>query len=410
MRYNNSEYSIQNIQVAKLATEYGTPLYVYDASIIDRQIRKLQAAFSGFPHRINYAAKALTNIAVLKYMLDYDLGLDVVSINELKMGMDAGFHPQNILFTSNSVSFEEIQMAVNLGVQVNIDSISLLKRFAKTYGKTQPFSIRLKLDPLVDEHKASRQWHKKSKFGIHYSRLDTVKSLIEKYDLNLTGLHVHNSSSFLDIPVYLAAADRMFSIAMEFQELQFIDFGGGITIPFHSDDNAIDVNKLGKELESRVQNFYQKYESKPEIWFEPGRFLVSECGYLLTKVTVLKGDRDLPFAGTDTGFNHLLRPMMYEAFHEIYNISNPDGEKIKYHVCGNMCETDFLARNREIATIREGDLLAIKNAGAYGSCMASNYNSRPRPAEVMIRDGKSYLIKKRETYEDLIRNQIDPFQ
>jgi diaminopimelate decarboxylase len=405
MPLNPHSDHIQNIPLQSLADEYGTPLYVYDASIIDRQINRLRSAFSGFPHRVNYAAKALTNLAVLKHMHTRDLGLDVVSVYELRMGLDAGFAPSDILFTSNSIHFSELQEAIGFGVNINIDSLSLLEKFGREYGGSYPCSIRLKLDPLIETHEASGKWHRLSKFGIHHSRAGEIKTIIQTYNLNVIGLHVHNSSGFLDVPVYLATADTMFSIAKQFPELQFIDFGGGITIPFYEGHQVIDVDELGKKLSARVHEFYAEYGGNPGIWFEPGRFLVSECGVLLTAVTVLKDDREPSFAGTDTGFNHLLRPAMYDAYHEIVNLSNPGGNVKEYHITGNMCETDFLGKNRMVGEIREGDLLAIKNAGAYGSSMASNYNSRPRPAEVMIRDGKAHLIKKRETYEDLIRNQ-----
>jgi len=398
---------IQNIPIQSLADEFGTPLYVYDAAIIDRQIHRMRSAFSGFPHQINYAAKALTNLAVLKHMRSRNLGLDVVSVQELRMGLDAGFQPSDILFTSNSIHFSELMEAIGYGVNINIDSLSLLEKFGREYGGSYPCSIRLKLDPLTQTHEGSKTWHLLSKFGIHHSRTGEIHRMITKYSLNVIGLHVHNSSGFLDIPVYLAAADTMFSIAEQFPELQFIDFGGGITIPFYEGHKVIDVDELGNKLAAKVHAFYSAYGSKPAIWFEPGRFLVSECGVLLTSVTVLKNDREPAFAGTDTGFNHLLRPALYDAYHEICNVSNPAGKSGEYHVTGNMCETDFLGKNRRIAEIREGDILAIRNAGAYGSCMASNYNSRLRPAEVMIRDGKAYLIKKRETYEDLLRNQLE---
>ncbi|MCH2451230.1 MAG: diaminopimelate decarboxylase [Gracilimonas sp.] len=406
MQQTDTGYTIQNFAVEELAKTYGTPLFVYDASIIDRQIEKLKQAFRHFPHRINYAAKALTNLAVLKHMKSHNLGLDVVSVNELRMGLDSGFDADDILFTSNSVSLDEIDQSIALGVKVNIDSLSLLQRFGQKYGSSEPCSIRLKLDPLVNEHSGSREWHGHSKFGIHFTHLAEVKTLVDKYGIQITGLHVHNSSGFLDIPVYLAAAERMFEIAIGFKNLDFIDFGGGITIPFHPNDTVIDVEELGSKLAEKVSEFYKEYGSKPEIWFEPGRFLVSECGYLLTQVTVVRKDRELPYAGTDTGFNHLLRPKLYDAYHEIVNAGNSGGEKQVYHITGNMCETDFLGKNRSLSKIEEGHILAIKNAGAYGSCMASNYNSRVRPAEIMIRNGEAYLIKKRETYEDLIRNQV----
>lgn len=397
---------IQNIPLQSLADEYGTPLFIYDAAIIDRQINRLRSAFGAFPHHIKYAAKALTNLSILKHMHQSGLGLDVVSIQELRMGLDSGFHPSDILFTSNSIHFSELEEAIAFGVNINIDSLSLLEKFGQKYGGSYPCSIRLKLDPLIESHDGSERWHRLSKFGIHHSRMDELKSIIETFSLNVIGLHVHNSSGFLDTPVYLASADRMFSIAMEFKHLQFIDFGGGITIPFYDGHEVMNVEELGQKLEEKVQAFHPAYGSKPAIWFEPGRFLVSECGYLLTRVTVLKdGGLSPVFAGTDTGFNHLLRPAMYNAYHEIYNLSNPSGEINEYHITGNMCETDFLGKNRQIREIREGDLLVIRNAGAYGSSMASNYNSRPRPAEVLVRDGKAHLIKKRETYEDLIRNQ-----
>lgn len=399
--------SIQNIKPESLVLKYGTPLYLYDAAVIDRQIERMRNAFKGLPHRINYAAKALTNIAVLRHMKSRGLGLDVVSVNELRLGLECGFEPDEILFTSNSITMQEVKEAVELGVNVNIDSLSLLERFGEAYRGAKPCSIRLKLDPLIESHTKSAEWHKFSKFGIHHSKIGRVAEISRKYDLKIVGLHVHNSSAFLDVPVYLATADAMFEIAKKFNGLKFIDFGGGITIPFQPDEKAIDVDNLGEKLTQKTNSFYREYGERPEIWFEPGRFLVSECGWLLTRVTVIKENEKALFAGTDTGFNHLLRPALYGSWHEIVNLSNPTGKKRRYHITGNMCETDFLARNRELSEIREGDLLAVKNAGAYGSCMASNYNSRVRPAEVMIRGGKAYLIKKKETYEDLLRNQVE---
>ncbi len=398
--------TIQTIPLQSLADEFGTPLYVYDAAIIDRQVNRLRSAFAEFPHQIKYAAKALTNTGVLRHMKSRGLGLDVVSIQELRMGLDAGFKPSEILFTSNSIHYSELKEAIKFGTFINIDSLSLLEKFGQEYGGSYPCSIRLRLDPLTHNHEGSKKWHQLSKFGIHHSRIAEIRALIKKYDLNITGLHVHNSSGFLDIPVYLSTADRMFSIAGQFGDLQFIDFGGGITIPFYRNHKVIDIEELGKKLAVKVNEFYKAYGSEPDIWFEPGRFLVSECGILLTTVTVLKEDREPIFAGTDTGFHHLLRPALYDSYHEIHNLSNPSGDLKGYHITGNMCETDFLGKNRTIAEIREGDILMIFNAGAYGSCMASNYNSRLRPAEVMVRDGKAHLIKRRETYEDLIRNHI----
>jgi diaminopimelate decarboxylase len=396
---------IQGVSLESLAQQFGTPLYVYDGDKIVSQVETLKRAFSNVPLKIKYATKALSNINILKLIQKAGAGVDAVSIEEIKLGMLAGFDPEEIMYTPSGVSFEEIQEAIELGIMINLDSLPLMEQFGKAYGSSLPACIRINPHIMAGGNIKISVGHKESKFGISIEQLTEILELVEKYRLNIVGLHIHTGSDILDAEVFLKGGNVLFEAAMKFPDLKFLDFGGGFKVAYKPKDIATDVMEVGEKVGEAFQEFCKKYGRQLELWLEPGKFLVSECGYLLVKTNVVKETPSITFVGVDSGLNHLIRPMMYDAYHSVYNLSNPEGEKAHYHVVGYICETDTLASNRELSKVKEGDILVIKNAGAYGFSMASNYNSRLRPAEVLVWEGKGLLIRKRETFEDIIRNQ-----
>ncbi len=398
---------VQGLDLLDICKQYGAPLYVYNADKIIDQIEQLRQSFSGVNLKIKYAAKALTNLSVLKLMKSQGIGLDAVSIQEAQIGLIAGFKPSEILFSPNCVSFDEIQEGVNMGLRINLDNLSMLENFGQTYGNSVPCCIRLNPHIFAGGNAKISVGHIDSKFGISTHQMKEIVALVEKYNIHINGLHVHTGSDILDPEVFLLGAQVVFDAAAHFSDLEFIDFGSGFKVAYKADDHPTDITDLGKKLTIAFKNFCQNYGRELELWFEPGKFLVSEAGLLLVKVNVVKTTPVSIFAGVDSGQNHLIRPMMYDAYHNIINISNPKGKKRTYNVVGYICETDTLGNSRDLNEIRVGDILAIKNAGAYAFSMSSNYNSRFRPAEVLIIYGEAKLIRKRETLEDILRNQVE---
>jgi len=390
----------------QIAKEHGAPVYIYSEDIIKSQYHKLTNAFKKCNAKFHYAAKALTNINILKIFKDLGAGLDTVSIQEVQMGLLAGFNPEDIIYTPNCVSFEEIEAAVDLGVKINIDNISILEQFGQKYGSTVPICIRINPHILAGGNYKISTGHIDSKFGISIHQLRHVERIIKSLEIKIDGLHMHTGSDILDANVFLNAADILFNIALDFPDLKNIDFGSGFKVAYKPNDVVTNIDELGDKLAERYQQFITEYGRKIHIYFEPGKYLVSESGYFLTKVNVIKQTTATVFAGIDTGANHLIRPMLYNSYHHITNISNPEGVKRIYTVVGYICETDTFAWDRPIAEITEGDLLCFHNAGAYGFMMSSNYNSRFKPAEVLVSNGTYRLIRKRETIEDLLANQI----
>ncbi|MBI2967946.1 MAG: diaminopimelate decarboxylase [Bacteroidetes bacterium] len=408
MKLQNNRFCIAGIPVEDIANRYDTPLYVYHTDTIVRQYRKMEAAFKNVKSRICYACKALTNINILKLMRELGAGLDTVSIYEVETGLRAGFNPEEIIFTPNGVGMDEIQKAVELGVHVNIDNIPTLERFGHKYSGKYPVCLRLNPHIMAGGHYQISTGHIDSKFGISVHQLRHVERIVKSTGIHVNGLHMHTGSEIMDAGVFLRGVEILLEATQYFKKLAFIDLGSGFKVPYSTEDNSTDMVTLGNELTARFRNFFSEYGKEVELWFEPGKFLVSEAGIFLVKVNVVKQTTATVFALVNSGFNHLIRPMFYDAYHHIINISNPKGVPRIYTVAGNICETDTFAWDRKIAEIREGDLLAIMNAGAYGYEMAMNYNSRPRPAEVMVYKGKDYLIRKRETLDDLLRNQVEP--
>ncbi|WP_304516622.1 diaminopimelate decarboxylase [Cecembia rubra] len=407
MEIINQQYQIQGLALTELAKQYGTPLYVYDGQKILDQVKVLQNAFTDVKLRIKYATKALSNINILKLVKKAGTGVDAVSIEEVKLCMHAGFEPHEIMYTPNSVSFEEFQEAVELGVMINIDNIPMLEHFGTYYGNKVPVCIRLNPHILAGGNAKISVGHIDSKFGISILQLKHVLKVVEAYDLQVVGLHVHTGSDILDAEVFLKGAEILFDAAREFKGLKFLDFGGGFKVAYKPGDIATDIKEVGNKVSKAFKDFCKEYGSELEIWFEPGKFLVSESGYLLVKVNVIKATPASTFVGVDSGLNHLIRPMMYDAYHGVVNISKLDGPERVYTVVGYICETDTIAADRKLKEVQEGDILAIKNAGAYGFSMSSNYNSRLRPAEVLLLDGKAHLIRERETFDDILKHQID---
>ena len=390
-----------------IAHTYGCPVYVYDAYKIRSQYERLIKAFAAVPSlRINYAMKALSNGSILKLMRKLGAGLDTVSIQEVKLGLHAGFAPEQIIFTPNGVSMEEIEEAASLGVQLNIDNLSFLEQFGSKHPQV-PVCIRINPHVMAGGNSKISVGHIDSKFGISVHQIPHILRIVENTKMHINGIHMHTGSDILDIDVFLYAAEILFDAAKHFRELKFIDFGSGFKVPYKEGDIQTDIEELGEKLSQRFLEFCKLYGRDLTLAFEPGKFLVSEAGFFLVKVNVVKQTTSTVFAGIDSGFNHLIRPMFYGATHFIENISNPEGKKRFYSVVGYICETDTFASNRQIAEISEGDILCFRNAGAYCYTMASNYNSRPRPAEVLWIDGQAKLIRKAETLEDLLRNQVE---
>ncbi len=398
---------LNNEKLSALAQEYGCPLYVYDANKIVAQYQRLENAFRNAPAlRINYAMKALSNINILKVLKSVGSCVDCVSIQEVQTALTAGFTPNNISYTPSGVSFKEVKKAVDLGVKITVDNLSLLAQFGDHYSNI-PVSIRINPNIKAGGNQKISVGHSGSKFGILTDKLDEVIKISTSKNLIINGVHMHTGSDILDPEVFLKGAEVLFEVAKKFKNIDFIDFGGGFKVAYKEGDPTTDIEYFADQLTQRFNQFCQSYGKELTMIFEPGKFLVSESGKFLARVNVVKSTSSITFAGIDAGLNHLIRPMYYNAYHHIENISNPNGAIQNYEVVGYICENDTFAKDRPISEISEGDILSFSNAGAYCFSMASNYNSRFKPAEVMIYDGNDYLIRQRETIEDILKNQIE---
>jgi diaminopimelate decarboxylase len=393
-------------QLIRFANEFGTPLYVYHAEKIKAQFQKLTTAFSGSNTVFFYACKALTNINILKYVCSLGANVDCSSINEVKLALHAGFPSTRILYTSNGIGFDEIEAAQVLGVTINIDSLSNLEKFGKKFGHGYPVGIRLRPNILAGGNLKISTGHDKSKFGIPIDQVDRILSVVDRYNMHISDLHIHTGSEIKDVDVFVKGIEVLFDIIPRFSELEFIDLGGGFKVPYKDGDVETDIDILAEKIKEAFSNHPNPGGRPLQVWFEPGKFLVSECGFFITRVNVLKETSAAAFVSVDSGFNHLIRPMFYDAYHRIENISNPEGPLRQYSVVGNICETDTFAWDRSLNEVREGDFLVFHNAGAYGFEMSSNFNSRFKPAEVLVKDGQPHLIRKRDVFEDLLRNQV----
>jgi len=407
MNYSGFNAAPGGVSLAAVAAEFGAPVYVYDGNKIIEQYKKLKSAFPGDHVKIKYALKSLNNPNILKLLRKQGAGLDAVSIHEVQLGLDCGFRPDEILFTPNCVSFDEIKKGVEAGVQVNIDSISMLEHFGHHYQNTVPCCIRINPHIVGGGNTHIQTGHIDSKFGISIHQLRHVLRIVEKENIKVNGLHMHTGSDILDAGVFVQGAELLLETALQFKDLEFIDFGSGFKVAYKEGDVTTDIMELGKAISEQFDAFCAEYGRRLDLWFEPGKFLVSESGYLLVSVNVVKQTTSTVFAGVGSGQNHLIRPMFYDAYHHIVNISNPTGNPRIYTIVGYICETDTFGWDRKLTEVREGDILAICNAGAYGYSMSNNYNARPRPAEVLILNGKAQLIRKSETLADITRNVVE---
>jgi diaminopimelate decarboxylase len=396
---------VERTQLLELAKTYGSPLYVYDTDKIESQYNRLTDAFSTVKSlKLNYAVKALSNINILKFFKNIGAGLDTVSIQEVQLGLTTGIDPKKIIFTPNGVSLIEIEKVAKLGVQINIDNLSILELFGQKHPEI-PVCVRINPHIMAGGNSKISVGHIDSKFGISIHQVPHIKRVVENTGMNINGIHMHTGSDILDIDTFLRATEILFDVAKQFENIDFIDFGSGFKVPYKEGDISTDIEQLGLQLSERFNDFCVEYGKEITLMFEPGKFLVSDAGVFLAKVNVVKQTTSTVFAHVDSGFNHLVRPMMYDSYHHITNISNPEGRDRYYSVVGYICETDTFGSNRRIPEISEEDVLCFHNAGAYCFSMASNYNSRCLPAEVMVHQGKDYLIRKRQTIQDILRNQ-----
>ena len=405
MNFSNGVFKIQDIAITDLAEKYGTPLFVYDANKIESQYQKMINAFDVSKLEIHYACKANTNINILKLMQRLGSGIDAVSIEEIKLSLLAGFDPHDIVYTPNSVGIEEMETAIELGVKINIDNIEMLEYFGHHHPDLR-ICIRINPHVMAGGNRKISVGHIDSKFGISIHQMPLVHRIIKNHDIHVEGLHMHTGSDILDVGVFLHAADILFNQAREFDKLEYLDFGSGFKVKYREDDIETDINEFGKAMSKRFNDFCRETGMDLTLVFEPGKYLVSESGFFLATTNIIKQTTSTVFAGINSGFNHMIRPMFYNAHHDIINVSNPSGIPKLYTVVGYICETDTFAYNRKINQIAPGDILVFKNAGAYCFSMASNYNSRLLPAEVMIRDNEDVLIRKRQEFDDLLLNQI----
>ncbi|MEM6297287.1 MAG: diaminopimelate decarboxylase [Bacteroidota bacterium] len=402
-----NQYFVGGISVLELCQKYDTPLYVYDAAKMKAQYKRLENAFEGIDFKIKYACKANTNLNIVRYFQSLGAGVDTVSIQEVRLALHAGYAPADVLYTPNCVSFAEVEEAARLGVRINIDNISILEQFGHTFGDSVPVCIRVNPHLYAGGHPEIQTGHIDSKFGISIHQLRHVHRVIKATDVQVEGLHMHTGSDILDTQVFLNGLEILLQTAEDFPDLRYIDSGSGFKVAYKPNDIVTNIEELGASVVKRFQKFCQDYGRDLEFWIEPGKFLVSEAGHFFVRANVLKQTVAATFVGVNSGMNHLLRPKLYDAYHRIVNISNPEGTPRIYTVVGYICETDTFGWDRKLNEVREGDILSMENAGAYAFAMSSNYNSRFRPAEVMIVDGKDHLIRRRENLDDILRAQVE---
>jgi diaminopimelate decarboxylase len=395
-----------------LSEKYETPLYVYNENILRKRCRDMKGLISYSNFTVNYSPKANSNLELIKIVRSEGLRVDAMSPGEIYVNMLAGYKPEEILYISNNVSEDEIRYAINTGVKISVDSVSQLEMF----GKIKPGGkVAFRLNPGVGagHHEKVITAGQKTKFGIEMNSIPEVKRIIKEYNLKLIGINQHIGSLFMDGEAYLKSTGNILAIARQFDDLEFIDFGGGFGIPYkkQSGQSRLDLRELGGKLSKVVQTWVKEYGKDIEFKIEPGRYIVAESSILLGKVYAIKTNYNIKYIGTDLGFNVLVRPVMYDSHHDIEIYRENDIPSLKeetVRIVGNICETgDIIAKDRNLPEIIENDILGVLDSGAYGYSMSSNYNNRLRPAEVLIEeDGNPRLIRRRDTIDDLIRNFI----
>ena len=389
------------------AKSYGTPLYFYHFDLIKERYQELHRFITHPRLRILYAMKANYSPAILQLLINEGAGIDTVSIGEALLATKLGAKSSNLLYTANNVTVAEMAQARDMGLLVNVGALSTLEAFGKNFPGSN-VCLRFNPEVVAGSHEKIQTGGKLTKFGLLFQDLEQVKELVEKYKLQVIGLHKHTGSGISEDEKYLQAVSNLLEIAIpeHFPHLQFIDLGGGFGVPYRPDEARFNYVEFGKKVTEKILKHEKETNQTLEVWFEPGRYLVCEAGYLLMEVNTVKNNRGRLIVGTDSGFPQLIRPVFYDAYHEILNLSGTGRKKMTYDICGNICETgDHFAKDRELPEIKEGDLLAVKNAGAYCYAMGGVYNLRPMPAEVAYSAGNLKLIRERLSAEDLI-NQI----
>ncbi len=410
MNYQDGRLLIGGVSAHELVEEFGSPLYVYEEEIIRERVSELKRAITYQPKEIKYACKANTNMEIMRLLCEEGTGIDAVSPGEIRAALDAGFDPARILFTANNAPWDEIEYAVDRGVMVNIDSLTYLRRFGEIHPGGE-VCVRINPNVGAGHHNHVITGGPESKFGILYSQVDEIMDTARKKGLKISGVHHHIGSGILSADTFVKAVDVLMEIASKFQNLSFVDFGGGIGVPYREGEKRIDIEKLGTLIAQEFSAFCESYGKKLRLLIEPGRYIVAESGYLLATVTAVKQGETHRFVGVDTGFNHLLRPAMYGSYHQILHGGKQGGEMVPQTIAGYLCESgDTFTRNengivdRELPLFEEGDVVCICNAGAYGYSMASQYNSRPRPAEVIVKGNSARCVRRRETLDDIFES------
>lgn len=396
----------------QLAEKYGSPLYVYNENILRKRCRDIRGLIDYPNFNVNYSPKANSNPELLKIVKSEGLRVDAMSPGEIHVALMAGFRPEEIFYICNNVSQEEFLYAIHAGVKISVDSVSQLE----LYGKLNPGGkVAFRLNPGVGagHHDKVKTAGQKTKFGIEMSQIPDVKRALEEYNLQLIGINQHIGSLFMDGDAYLASSHNILAVATEFDDLKFVDLGGGFGIPYRKQENQprLDLKDLGGKLSELIRSWVKGYGKEIEFKVEPGRYIVAESGILLGQVNAVKTNYGLKYIGTDLGFNVLVRPTMYDSHHDVEVYRKDDKPSMKQEtvrIVGNICETgDIIAKDRNLPEIFENDIIGVLDSGAYGYSMSSNYNNRLRPAEVLIEaDGNPRLIRRRDTLEDLVRNFI----
>ncbi|MDD3154281.1 MAG: diaminopimelate decarboxylase [Victivallaceae bacterium] len=386
------------------AARYGTPLYVYDGDRVLEQYRSLYDFIDYDKLEIHYAMKANFNVGILKLLRDAGASLDTVSPGEVLLALKLGFDRSKIIYTANNMTDEEFEAVLSLGVTMNIGSLSRLEKIAKRH-KGMRLCLRFNPDVTDGDSAATMTGGDLTKFGILFDDLDKVKALVDRGNLKVIGLHEHTGSGLQHTESVYRSMDNLMAIATpeNFPDLEFMDFGGGFKVPYKPGEARVDYRQMGREIREKFVAFCQGYGRKLKLYFEPGKYMVAECGSLLVTVNTIKHNRTRTIVGCNSGFPQLIRPMLYGAYHRIVNLSNPDGKEAMYDVCGNICETgDRFAEQRPLPEVRESDVLSIENAGAYCYSMGGVYNLRPMPGEVVVVKGVPALVRPALTNEELV--------
>jgi len=396
--------TISRNQMLDLASKFGTPLYVYDGDEIINHYRELYDFISYNKLQICYAMKANYNFSILKMLNFVGAALDTVSPGDVYMALAAGFPPEKIIYTANNMTDAEVDEVKATGVLMNFGSLSRLAKFAKKYPGS---SICLRFNPDVKDGDSEKTMTagNLTKFGILLDDADKAVQIARGGNLKIVGLHEHTGSGLRHTESVFASMRNLMAIATpdHFPDLKFMDFGGGFKVPYKPDEKRVDYIAMGREIKELFTSFCKGYGRELELYFEPGKYIVAEAGYLLTEVNTIKQNRSRLIAGCNAGFPQLIRPVLYGAYHQIANLSNPDGKPKVYDVCGNICETgDRFAEQRELPEIREGDILMIGNAGAYCYSMGGVYNLRPMPSEVLVQEGFAELVRERVSSKELV--------